>query len=83
MIPLQMLAPFVQLGGPSVRLNFPVSWEITPLSNESLEATSDTEMKARFRGVVSQMITFGFFGLLLFMSEKIMRYTDALSRTLL
>ncbi len=54
---------------------------IQHLWEEALEATSDTEMKAQIRGVASQMTTFSFFfGFVL--SEKIMRHTDALSRTL-
>ena len=43
--------------------------------------TSDTEMKARIRGIASQMETFRYlFGLLL--SSMILRHTDMLSRTL-
>ena len=54
---------------------------IRKLWEEALETTHNTEMKARIQGVDSQMATFGFFfGLVL--SEKILRHTDALSRTL-
>ena len=54
---------------------------IRKLWEEALETTSDTDMKARIQGVDSQMAMFGFFfGLVL--SEKILRHTDALSKTL-
>ena len=81
---------------PNVRTLCPTRWTVRAASissvmenytfiqklwEESLEATHDTEIKARIGGVASQMNTFWFFfGLLL--SEKIMRHTDALSRAL-
>lgn len=50
---------------------------IQSLWDEALDTTSDTEMKARIRGVASQMMTFGFyFGLVL--SEKMSCQTDTL-----
>lgn len=55
--------------------------DLQGLWEEALMATSDTEMKARIRGIASQMETFQFlFGLLL--SEMILRHTDKLSKTL-
>ena len=51
------------------------------LWEEAEETTSDTTMKARIQGLASQMRHFAFFfGLVL--SEKILRHTDALSKTL-
>ena len=49
-------------------------WEVAIL------ATSDTEMKARIRGVASQMQTLFFFSISL--SELILQHTDKLSQTL-
>ena len=55
--------------------NIQLLWEI------AVHATSDTDMKARIQGVVSQMHTFKFlFGLIL--CEMILRHTDKLSQTL-
>jgi len=81
---------------PNVRTFWPTRWtvranslssvienysSIRKLWEEALETTSDTDMKARIQGVDSQMAMFGFFfGLVL--SEKILRHTDALSKTL-
>lgn len=51
------------------------------LWEEAVEATSQTDMKARILGVAIQMTTFRFFfGLVL--SEKMLRHTDAPSKTL-
>ena len=55
--------------------------ELQSLWERALLNTSDTEMKARIRGIASQMESFRFlFGLLL--SEMILRHTDKLSQTL-
>ena len=81
---------------PNVRTLCPTRWTVRANSlssvidnytalqtlwEEALETTSDTTMKARIQGVASQMHQFSFFfGLIL--CEKILRHTDALSRTL-
>ena len=81
---------------PSIRTLCPTRWtvraeslasivanykDLQGLWEEALMVTSDTEMKARIRGIASQMGTFQFlFGLLL--SEMILRHTDKLSKTL-
>ncbi len=55
--------------------------ELQSLWERALLSTSDTDMKARIRGIESQMEKFRFlFGLLL--SEMILRHTDKLSQTL-
>ncbi|XP_065903857.1 zinc finger MYM-type protein 1-like [Dysidea avara] len=62
----------------SVTKNYTVlqsTWE------EALEATKDSETKARIQGVASQMLTFKFlFGTML--AEMVLKHTDNLSRTL-
>ncbi len=81
---------------PSIRTLCPTRWtvraeslasivanysDLQVLWEEALVATSETEMKARIRGIASQMETFRFlFGLLL--SEMILRHIDKLSKTL-
>ena len=81
---------------PSIRTLCPTRWtvraeslasivakykDLQGLWEEALMVTSDTEMKARIRGIASRMGTFQFlFGLLL--SEMILRHTDKLSKTL-
>ena len=81
---------------PSIRTMCPTRWtvradalasilsnynDIQKLWEDALEATSDTEMKARIQGISSQMTTFPFlFNLLL--SEIILRHTDKLSQSL-
>ena len=51
---------------------------IQDLWEKALISTRDTEIKARIRGVASQMQTFKFF----FGLELILRHTDKLSQTL-
>ena len=81
---------------PSIRTLCPTRWtvranslasiitnynNIQDLWEKALISTRDTEIKARIRGVASQMQTFKFFfGLVL--SELILRHTDKLSQTL-
>lgn len=81
---------------PSIRTLCPTRWtvraeslasiienytELQVLWERALESTSDTEMKARIRGIESQMEKFRFvFGLLL--SEMVLRHCDKLSQTL-
>ena len=81
---------------PSIRTMCPTRWtvraealasiianygELQCLWDRALLSISDTEMKARIRGIDSQMNNFRFlFGLLL--SEMILRHTDKLSQTL-
>ena len=81
---------------PSIRALCPTRWTVraesltsiianyTELQNlweRTLSSTSDTEMKARIRGIACQMEKFRFlFGLLV--SEMVLRHTDKLSQTL-
>ena len=62
----------------SILANYDVlqrTWE------EALQATTDTEVKARIQGVAAQMTTFTYlFGSML--SELVLKHTDNLSRTL-
>ena len=81
---------------PSIRTMCPTRWtvradalasilsnynDIQKLWEDALEATSDTEMKARIQGISSQMTTFPFL-FNLFLSEIILRHTDKLSQSL-
>ena len=62
----------------SIIANYP---DIRTLWEEALLATTDSEIKARIRGIASQMQTYQFlFALIL--SEMILRHTDMLSKTL-
>lgn len=55
--------------------------ELQILWDKAISNTSDTQMKARIRGIASQMTNFRFlFGLLL--SEMVLRHSDKLSQTL-
>ena len=81
---------------PSIRTLCPTRWTvranslastianyncIQDLWEKALVSTTDTEIKARIRGVASQMQTFKFFFCLV-LSELILRQTDKLSQTL-
>ncbi len=93
---LNLIKEEVGSDSPSIRTLCPTRWtvranslssvlanyeHIQTLWEEALSATTDTEMKARIRGVSSQMTTFQFFfGLVL--SELILQHTDQLSKTL-
>ena len=62
----------------SITANYKELWH---LWEEAVQETKDTEMKARIRGISSQMGNFRFFfGLLL--SDMVLRHTDMLSKTL-
>ncbi len=93
---LNLIKEEVGSDSPSIRTLCPTRWtvcanslssvlanyeHIQTLWEEALSATTDTAMKARIRGVSSQVTTFQFFfGLVL--SELILRHTDQLSKTL-
>ena len=63
---------------PSIMANYK---ELMLLWEEAVQATTDTEIKARIRGISSQMENFKFF-FGLFLSEMVLRHTDMLSKTL-
>lgn len=93
---LNLIKEEIDSDAPSIRTICPTRWtvrgeslasiianytELQSLWERALLSTSDTDMKARIRGIESQMEKFRFlFGLLL--SEMILRHTDKLSQTL-